>query len=528
MAATLFRSYSDDAFTETGSWAELARILKGNGGAYGLYGPRGSGKSWLMHRAIFEAERDGGMGLWLPCPSGDDTSALLSALSDNLASEVEQRFIRNDARWAALRWLQVALALIAGIPIVAAVLSYVFRGLDAKLPQTIFGTLPRALWYGVGTAILVLIYLTVLRFLRANRSAGRLAQEATALRERIRYTTALKQGVELDLSGGSRFTGAFKRTTEKDLDERPTTVASLIFDFRRLAASIVMVTGERLVIGIDELDKLDDADAARKLLRDIKGMFEIPGVLFLVSVSEEAVTALQLGPLQSKGRNEFNSSFYTVLEIPALSVPGIKQIASQRGWPMSGPRAELFCLLSAGNLREFIRLADRLSMTNSPPDWDLSFARRTLRAETAALLREVVRVCGETADQVLPDAWQALPTAAFESPEAFEALGRTAIRDHWDLGQADSVWRDSMAEPWRRFLIRLFIVGRAAPMLFGPQPGSSTFLMSSDLRDVLIMASRSTSVALLMLRTRYGDDLAGLYTRPPGVSVFPDAYGAPL
>jgi hypothetical protein len=87
---TLFRAYDAGEFLETGSWQRLHTIIAtGNGGVYGLYGPRGSGKSWLMHRAIAEATPAGGTGLWFPCPSGYEPAAFLSMLADTLASQVE-------------------------------------------------------------------------------------------------------------------------------------------------------------------------------------------------------------------------------------------------------------------------------------------------------------------------------------------------------------------------------------------------------------------------------------------------------
>jgi hypothetical protein len=66
---TPFMSFSEEAFYPTESWARLAEILTRNGGAYGLHGPRGAGKTWLMRKAITWARSEGGMGLWFPCPS---------------------------------------------------------------------------------------------------------------------------------------------------------------------------------------------------------------------------------------------------------------------------------------------------------------------------------------------------------------------------------------------------------------------------------------------------------------------------
>ena len=133
--------------------------------------------------------------------------------------------------------------------------------------------------------------------------SGRLVREATALRERIRYTASLKSGSELGLGGGAKsFVASLNRSQERALSERPTTIASLVFDFRNLAEAMARVMEGPIVIGIDELDKLPDPDSARELLRDIKGIFEVTRVHFLVSVSEEAAAALQLGcTLQTAG-----------------------------------------------------------------------------------------------------------------------------------------------------------------------------------------------------------------------------------
>jgi len=469
--------------------------------------------------------------LWFPCPSEyADASEFLSALSDNLANEVEQRYVRNDLWWSATRWLQRGLALVVAVPVIAAVVSYAAHGLTGRL-TTFFSVLPVDLWAATGAALAALCLLAVVQFVRVSRRPGRLARQATAVRERIRYNTALKQGSEVDVSAALHLTGTFRRTREKNLDERPTTVASLVFDFRRLAEAIIATTGRRLVIGIDELDKIDDEEAARKLLRDIKGIFEIPGVFFIVSVSQEAATALQLGALQ--GRNEFNSSFYTVIEMPPLEPPDVIDIAAARDHPVRPALACLLCLLSAGNVRELIRLADgwprrrpdgidgRFSDAQGLGEEDCRLARRVLASEAGTLMREIVRACGPTVDRVLPEAWKALPESAFESPDEFAALSQSAIHDFWNMGEPDPAWREKIAESWRRFLIRLFVTGSVLPL----PPGTANAMPDQseicDLRDVLIMAGHSTSVALLMLKIRFGEDLAAPYKKPRGRAVLP-------
>jgi hypothetical protein len=520
---TLFRSYSDDTFIATGSWRRLQQILTGNGGAYGLYGPRGSGKSWLMRRAIQQAEVDGGMGLWFPCPSGYDTAAFLSALSDNLANEVEQRYIRNEPWWATTGWLWWGFAIVVVVTVAATIVSLAVAGLTSTLSGGV--AVVSVLWTLSAFMLMGLSVLGFRRFVRGALPTGRLAREATALRERIRYTTALKQGSEVNVTGGSRLTGTLRRTREKDLDERPTTVASLVFDFRRLASAIVATTGKSLVIGIDELDKIDDREAARSLLRDIKGIFEIHGAFFLVSVSEEAATDLRLGTLH--GRNEFNSSFYTVIEMPLLDPVGVSLLMNKRGAKLGVDQEIMLCLLSVGNWREAIRLADqwdqtlRMSRPDKQPTVD-ELARQALAAEAVALLEEVVRagsaVVTDPAVQsaadlggLLATVWKALPASGFMSQTAFNELSESAIQHYWDLLSLNRSWPDAPVEAWRRFLIRLFVVGQVLPAVATLSP-----VGIADLCSVLVMAGRSSLVAQLMLGARFGDDLKQAYTQPPG------------
>jgi hypothetical protein len=488
--ATPFRSFADQEFWATPSWGRVENILQGSGGAFGLYGPRGSGKSWLMLKAIAAAERDRGMGMWFPCPSDYQPSDFLSSLSDNLASLVEQRFIQAAWRVQWRRRAMFALAALAALLVVVQVVSY-----DTHTGLT--HTWLHRLWIGlslfiIGCLVLALAGLIALMFPIPGKTSKQrdLVQEATALRERIRYTTALKVASESAISAGGTLAASAKKSTERSLDERPATVASLVFDFRRLAERIVKALGHPLVIGIDELDKVEKSGAVRDLLRDIKGIFEIPGVFFFVSISEEAMVALELGPLQEHGRNEFNSSFYTVIELPSLKPADITSALGQRGFTVSEGRARLLCLLSSGNWRDMVRLAEHKDET------DAGLAMSTLRAEVAALQQETVRAAaGEGKSGEVPLVWDKLPREDFESTAKFLVLAQAAILGHWGMAQGNSTWESAFRERWRGLLIRLFVIGQVI--------GASSESDITRLFDALIMAERDTMRALRMLHADF-------------------------
>jgi hypothetical protein len=520
-----------EAFYATPSWHRLERILAGNGGAYGLYGPRGSGKSRLMLRAIEHVESGAGMGLLFSCPAEYEAVAFLSALCDNLASAIEKRFIRDNIWASAARRLQSPLTAAAAALAAAAVVTYFIGALGGKgsNAKTLYSAVPVALWIAAGIAAGILLVLLVGMAIWDGRPSGRLARDATALRERIRYSTALKRATETGLTGGNGLTGGWKRSDERSLDERPTTAASLVFDFRNLAELIVACVKGPLVIGIDELDKYDDPGKARQVLRDIKGIFEITRVCFLVSVAEEAASALRLGSVRDAGRNEFDSYFYTVLELPPLWPADVAELLKRRRTRMSARYAGIICLLGAGNCRETLRLAERLTTAGkSEPDSDLPLLR-ILEAEAIALLREIIAAYADNrdADAVITGTWRALsPGAGFGEVDAFTPLASSAIHDYWQPSWADATWNARVREPWRRFLIRLFVAGIVVAIEIGTGTARAFEPKEiADLREVLIMSARSSSTAKLMLESRCGRDLAGRYTLPTDMRLLPDAAG---
>src|SRR4051794_25393952 len=117
--ATVFRAFERGEFLEWPAWKRLHKILNSNGGSYGLSGPRGAGKSWLMLRAIEWTEnptadepREPGLGLWYPSPSEYDPLAFLASLSDSLATKIE-RWYRRSERVQAKRQLLRAIPALA-------------------------------------------------------------------------------------------------------------------------------------------------------------------------------------------------------------------------------------------------------------------------------------------------------------------------------------------------------------------------------------------------------------------------------
>jgi len=149
---------------------------------------------------------------------------------------------------------------------------------------------------------------------------------------------------------------------------------SLIADYRSFVTSMVHrlrqgALGHRteqrfpVLICIDELDKIVDFEEIRAFVRRIKAIFEVPGVYYYVSLAEDTLTALYLGP--AEGKNEIDSAFDHIVRIPPLTCDAGEAIALEyleaHGVSVVIPKlARSISAVSFGIPRDIIRRCDEL------------------------------------------------------------------------------------------------------------------------------------------------------------------------
>jgi hypothetical protein len=80
-----------------------------------------------------------------------------------------------------------------------------------------------------------------------------------------------------------------------------------------------------VIVCIDELDKITDKKELRQFISRIKILFEIPGVYYYLSLSEDSINSMYLGV--ANGKNELDSAFDHLVYIPNLDFANSKQIA---------------------------------------------------------------------------------------------------------------------------------------------------------------------------------------------------------
>lgn len=232
--------------------------------------------------------------------------------------------------------------------------------------------------------------------------------------EQIRYQQTYQSAGNVEFAISSVF--KIGSTLDQSLTRQPYTLVGLIADYRKYITEVTKQFG-KVIICIDELDKVLDPDQAREFLRKIKGVFSLENSYYIVSVSEEALEAFELRNLV--GKDEVDSTFTTVIRLRNLSVAQCRQLLEKRGVKEQDLDMVL-AVLSSGNPRDLIRLArdlftladpvgiNRVSLVEQEMQQAIKEVIDGIRDERN--MRDTLKfdVCNRLS--VLPDPSQALPT----------------------------------------------------------------------------------------------------------------------
>jgi hypothetical protein len=109
----------------------------------------------------------------------------------------------------------------------------------------------------------------------------------------------------------------------------------------------------RMVIAIDELDKIGEPEKAHQFVNDVKGIFGVPGCLFFVSVSDDAVLDFEQRGLGV--RDAFDSAFSEMVRLEHFTLDESRQWVVSRVPGVTEQFCYLNHCLSGGLPRELRR-----------------------------------------------------------------------------------------------------------------------------------------------------------------------------
>jgi hypothetical protein len=169
--------------------------------------------------------------------------------------------------------------------------------------------------------------------------------------------------------------------------EQPLSYPEVVAEFRNFAAGVaadVHRRGDRAFIGVDELDKIGSAEQAERFLNEVKGIFGIPHLYFMVSVSDDALNAFERRGLPL--RDAFDSSFDEILRVEPLSYFESRRLLYRRVIGLTEPYVAFCHCLAGGLARDVIRAARQIARSAATLTADRSpqVASRTAESDEGA------------------------------------------------------------------------------------------------------------------------------------------------
>ncbi len=347
------------------------------GGSIGLAGPRGTGKSTLMSSFVDGRSRrtdnKRGHAIQVSAPVEYDPRDFILYVFATLCQSV----LVALPRWAAAdpaeawdRWRyfdrrgQFAALTLSVVSVVG--------GIGLLLPTLGVAEVDWQRWGGVAlVAVGILVFGTTVagRIIAARRSRSReaanrrliqpregISPETASLASRyldlIRYqqtytsgwSGSVKVGVRgLEIEGGA--TGDITRA------RNTLSLPEIVSMFKEFVTALT--EAGPVIIGIDELDKIDTAEGAQAFLNDIKSLFGVHQCYFLISISEDALSSFERRGLPL--RDAFDSALDDVVRVSPLDYPTALKLIRQRVIGLSSPYSALVYCLGAGLPRDIIR-----------------------------------------------------------------------------------------------------------------------------------------------------------------------------
>lgn len=247
----------------------------------------------------------------------------------------------------------------------------------------------------MAASLLIANGLVVLALWARPNSRERIAPFEDEARQNLRQIQFLQtfttgHSGTLTVPGGAQL----GRTVSKQLAEQRLSLPEIVDQYREFASKAGRWWRElhggvgRLVIGIDEIDKIRDASSAERFINDIKAIFGTPNCLYLVSVSDEALIGFQ--QRSPALRAAFDSAFDEMIRVDCLSLTDVRELLRRRVAGISDPFVALCFVLSGGLPRDVLRTARALVEARSGERGEITDMAKALIVRELSLIKQTL------------------------------------------------------------------------------------------------------------------------------------------
>ena len=390
------------------------KIERMSSGCIGVSGLRGAGKTSLLHDFC---RRRYGTPTWIP-PDGTELPGLRLKVRAPLRYDARDFLVHLyaclceavlvDSRLNPTSFVdRVLLSVLVprsirlvtllrgltGIVLFALAGSLAYHAASGSWPLVSW---PLQTWEWLGVAIAVVAAMVVISWptrqaLIELRQIRTLATDAQTRLERLHFQRTDTRGRGGTL-GGPLGTGLNLSSTQA-FTEQMMTLPELIDDYRDFAERVVgALQGAigartekkdpsgadkedmniRLVVGIDEMDRIDDAQNANKFLTELSSVFGTSQSVYLISISSSTLAASgeQMIPLKTAS----NGIFDDIVWVEPLDLPGAGNLLDRRVIGLPAAFVALCYVLSGGLPRDLLRIARAIFTVDSGGSKELSLA----------------------------------------------------------------------------------------------------------------------------------------------------------
>ena len=376
-----------DEYTETQYLSNLTRYIEElDKGSIGIAGERGYGKTSLMRaleRNLEDQDPKRFITAWLSAPTAISEETFLLSVLAKLATRVGGKLTKNEF-WPGQRpeeklrkedgyrfWKILAL-FVSYLLVIVGFIYFVFDSLSYQ--SSIADKVSILLFVFAIPCSLVFArrFLGTRRFSFVPKTDRPLVAASAYLLEELWYERKDRLSSEVSLAyfGVSLGGGSGSEKTRQ-----PFTLPHLIQmwdDYVGYITNRHLVGFEKVVVFIDEIDKIKDSDKIGEFMRILKALYNPMHLFFVVSISEDAYALFQTKMSPIGERDEFDSSFDQMFYIMGMNYEQIEKLLNSRilGYKLPVPVLLLIWMLSRGNPREVLRLARKVLMQYQGEDLD--------------------------------------------------------------------------------------------------------------------------------------------------------------
>ena len=310
------------------------RLLTSSASVTGIAGQRGTGKSSLALRVLANCAEKGVFTQVIHSPTSYEPTEFLVSIFQRVCEEVvarvDKKLLKQSGslvergraeRRRVLAFLSVLL--LGAVTASAGAVAY-WNNLTT-IPTDGFPIRSDALFvvplllaaYVGSIAFLWILYRAAVRFYRTGKfrlEAG-LRTLALELSERLKFQATRSVSAKAGVSFSKLVSGL---SMDRSLVDRPLSIPGLTAELSRFLEKVAEVYAGRVVLCLDELDKIEDPDELDKLLRGIKGVLGHPSTHFILTVSEDALAKFMARRGSEKGIIE--SAFENIVFLDCVNL----------------------------------------------------------------------------------------------------------------------------------------------------------------------------------------------------------------